>query len=427
MTEPDYPFENLTADSAEWGHWSPPLAHPPVYRVRVEGGPGGRQALATVCDGPSVFGCWERPLSGIDAGRTYLVEVLCRAETPQGDRCRQAVLVRTADERFVQHLDAVGVRDGWDVLQRTVTGEQAAEGLTLRLFSGWTPGEVRWSEARLYDVTGAEPRRAFRVAVVSGNPPDPASPAACADFYCDKLDVAASARPDIVCLPELINTVGVPKNGDFFDEPVPGPTTYRLAEKAREHGFYVGASVLERSGDRAFNAGVLIDRHGGFVGKYRKTHLPAGEGLNRGVAPGHDYPVFHTDFGKVAFMICYDGHFPEVARILALRGADLILFPNMGDNREQGALWDSVVRTRAVDNQVAVAAALNNGRSRIVSPTGAFLAETEERGAVIYADVDPVASACDFTGRPIHRRYDLLRRYDTYDTLTERTAESREE
>jgi predicted amidohydrolase len=336
------------------------------------------------------------------------------------------VLVKNDNGRFYQQLDAAGVRNGWDVLRRSFGRTEIPGGLTVRLFSGWVPGEVRWSEARLYAVTGLKAPRSFRVAVVSGNPPDPSSPADCADFYCDKLDVAASARPNIVCLPELINTTGLPASSETFKEPVPGPTTWRLAEKAREHGFYVGASVLEQSQDRAYNTGVLIDRHGGFVGKYRKTHLPAGESLGRGIAPGNDYPLFHTDFGIVSFMICHDGHFPEVARILALKGAGLILFPNMGDGREGGSLWDSVLRTRAVDSQIPIAAALNNGRSRIVSQKGVFLAETEEKGGVIWADCDPSESMCDFTGQPIHRRYDLLRRYDTFDALTGRVADLKE-
>jgi len=424
MQEPDFPFQNLMSDPDAWGEGHPPLAAPPTFRVRVDGGPSERPALVTVCESVSVFGYWSHPLEGIDPNRTYLVEVLCRADGGQ-DRFRQAVLA-TADGKFYQQLDAVGVRDGWDVLQRRLTGKEVAAGLWIRLYAGWVVGEVRWSDVRVYDVTDAPARRSYKVATVSGNPIDPSSPADCADFYCEKLDVAATARPDIVVLPELINTTKLSTPEDFA-EPIPGPTTWRLAEKAREHGFYVAASVMEQSGDRTFNTGVLIDRHGGFVGKYRKTHLPAGEGLGRGIAPGHEYPVFHTDFGKVAFMICYDGHFPEVARVLALRGADLILFPNMGDNREEGALWDSVVRTRAVDNQVTIAAALNSGRSRIVSPKGAFLAESEENDAVIWADCDPEASMTDFTGRPIHRRYDLLRRYDTFDVLTDRTADSREE
>ncbi len=426
MEELDYRFENLLADPAEWGQGYPPLAQEPVFRVRVDGGPAERQALATVCESTSLFGYWERSLTGLESDRTYTVEVLCRPEGFDASRARQAVLIAGPKERFHQQLDAAGTRDGWEVLRRSFSGSDATEGMSLRLYSGWALGEVRWSECRLYDVTDAPGNLPYKVAVVSGNPIDPGSPADCADFYCEKLDVAATSRPDIVCLPELINVKGLPDEMGLFAEPVPGPTTWRLAEKAREHGFYVAVSVREQAEDRVYNTGVLIDRHGGFVGKYRKTHLPAGEGLTKGLAPGHEYPIFHTDFGKVAFMICYDGHFPEVSRILALKGAGLILFPNMGDNRDGGAVWDSVVRTRAVDNQVAIAASLNNGRSRIVAQTGAILAESEEKGSVIWADIDPDLTISDFTGLPLGRRYDLIRRADTFGPLTQGTAENLE-
>ena len=426
MNEIDQPFENLMADPAAWSHDTPPMSGEPVFRVRVDGGPADRPSLATLCEDPARFGYWSCDLSGLDAKRDYVVEVLCRPEQVRSDIQRQAALFSAETGKFHQQLDAIGYRDGWEVLRRRIQGNEA-DGLQLRLYSGWAIGEVRWSDARVYDVTGEELPRSFRVAVVSGNPIGAESPADCADFYSEKLDVAASARPDIVCLPEYINRAGLSANGGGFAEPIPGPTSLRLAEKAREHGFYIAASIQEQVTDRCYNTGLLIDRHGGFVGKYRKTHLPAGEGLSRGVAPGHDYPVFHTDFGTVAFMICYDGHFPEVARILALRGAGLILFPNMGDNRESGAVWDSVVRTRAVDNQVVIAAALNNGRSRIVSQKGEFLAETEEKGGVIWADCDPNTTISDFTGLPLGRRYDLLRRSDTYDALTRRTAENLED
>jgi predicted amidohydrolase len=167
-----------------------------------------------------------------------------------------------------------------------------------------------------------------------------------------------------------------------------------------------------------YNTGLLIDRTGGVLGKYRKTHLPIAEGLLRGLAPGETYPVFRTDFGTVGLMICYDGHFPEVARILSLAGAEVILFPNMGDGREEGGLWESVVRTRAVDNQVHVAAAVNSGRSCIVSPRGELLSAADaEPGAVVSARCEIGSSLRDYSGRPIGRRYHQLRRVDTYEAL----------
>jgi predicted amidohydrolase len=107
-----------------------------------------------------------------------------------------------------------------------------------------------------------------------------------------------------------------------------------------------------------------------------------------------------------------------VSRLLGLQGVDVILFSNMGDSREGGTLWESVVRTRAVDNQVHIVAAVNSGRSCIVSPKGELLATTDKTpGVAAVAACDLNASLCDFTNRPIHRRYDQLRRADLFGDL----------
>ncbi|VAW18019.1 hypothetical protein MNBD_BACTEROID01-2122 [hydrothermal vent metagenome] len=79
---------------------------------------------------------------------------------------------------------------------------------------------------------------------------------------------------------------------------------------------------------------ILIDRKGQIVGKYHKTHLTVREQFIKSISPGNEYPVFRTDFGKVGLMVCYDNHFPEVARILAVKGAELIAYPSMGDGCE---------------------------------------------------------------------------------------------
>ena len=117
-------------------------------------------------------------------------------------------------------------------------------------------------------------------------------------------------------------------------------------------------------------------------------------------------------------MICYDGHYAEVPQLLGLQGAQIILFSNMGDSREGGDVWESVVRTRAVDNQVHIVAAVNSGRSCIVSPKGELLANTDRTpGAIAQATCDLNTSLCDFSKRPIYRRYDQLRRADLYGDL----------
>ena len=124
----------------------------------------------------------------------------------------------------------------------------------------------------------------------------------------------------------------------------------------------------------------------GLVGKYRKVTLPRGE-WTHGVAPGHEYPVFSTRFGKVGMMVCYDGFYPEVARQLSAHGAEIIAFPVWGCNPE-------LVRARAVENQVYVASSTytdvkNNWMiSAVFDHSGKTLAHAQEWGGVAVAEVD---------------------------------------
>jgi predicted amidohydrolase len=100
---------------------------------------------------------------------------------------------------------------------------------------------------------------------------------------------------------------------------------------AVKHDLYIVAGLLEREGPAIYNVAVLISPDGKVIGKYRKVTLPRGE-IEAGITPGRDYPVFETRFGKVGMMICYDGFFPEVARALAIQGAEVIVWPVWGCN-----------------------------------------------------------------------------------------------
>ena len=102
--------------------------------------------------------------------------------------------------------------------------------------------------------------------------------------------------------------------------------------------------LLERDGHLVYNVAVLIGPDGKVVGKYRKVCLPRGE-VEGGIAPGSEYPVFDTRFGKVGLMVCYDGFFPEVARELTNRGAEVIAWPVWGCN-------PMLARARACENHV---------------------------------------------------------------------------
>ena len=421
----ELPFADLMADLNAWKSWSPRAEVEPDFRVAAYEGPQDRPALVLSGNGrPEACGCWRLPLPGLTVGRRYMVEVLFAAESlPDPGKSVYAMLTAPSGKPglgrdFYDHLDYRGEKAGWHTMSVPFAVEGPPADLALELFLGWaTRGSVRWADARLYDVTDLEPQtHNVHMVALSGDPEAPESPAACVAFYTDRM--ASLGNADLICLPELINVAGLGLSWEELSEPIPGPTSLNLAEAARSAGSYVAASLLEREGGAIYNTGILLDRSGGLVGKYRKTHLPPNEGFLWGVTPGDEYPVFETDFGRVGYMICYDGHYPEVSRMLALAGAEVLLLSNNGDGREGGSLWEPFIRTRALDNQVHILAAVNSGRSCVVSPRGEVLAMSDRSpGSVAAATCDLAASATNYTGRPIRRRYDQMRRSNTFHPL----------
>jgi predicted amidohydrolase len=112
---------------------------------------------------------------------------------------------------------------------------------------------------------------------------------------------------------------------------------------------------------------------------YRKVYRPRGE-LEGGLTPGAGYPVFHTDFGVVGMMICYDVFFADPARALATQGAEIILMP----------IWDGydvLMKARAVENHVYLVACCYGNPSAIIDPEGRVLAEAKEEGVAV-AEID---------------------------------------
>jgi predicted amidohydrolase len=407
----------LLMDDAAWTTWSsrPELA-PRFAKEPAE----GRVQLSIAAAGDSdVCGCWVRRLPKLAAGRRYRLQVEFQtADIENPGRSVWALIAHNSQE--YAELSYRG-SDG-------ATGRFAVElkpssdlpSLELRLYFAWaSKGQVRFTRATLVDITDQEPAdMRVRLAAVSGRPVEPKSPQEAIDFYCERLDAAAAnvGGVDLVCLPEVINVDGV--SGDRWQivEPIPGPLSDRLAAKARQHRMYVAASLLEREGERLYNTGVLYDR---IVGKYRKTHPTIGEAFYKGVTPGDDYPVFDTDIGRIGYMVCYDNHYPEVARVLSLKGAQIILHSNMADNREEGSLWEPTVRTRAVDNNVHLLASCNSGRSCIVSPRGEVLAMAgKKKGEIVRAECDLSITVRNHTKRDIGERYLQLRRADTFEPLT---------
>jgi len=198
---------------------------------------------------------------------------------------------------------------------------------------------------------------------------------------------AASEDADLVVLPELANSGGGFRSREHalkLAEPLPdGPTVQSWKEAATEHGGHIVGGILEREGDRLYNSAVVIGAD--YFGRYRKTHLWDSEKLL--YEPGRELPVFDTPLGKIGVLICYDAWFPEAARALAMKGAEILCIPSnapddwVPEKQRQGGLTMLDVHTIAHANANRVFTAATNrvgdgylGRSIIVDTTGGILA-----------------------------------------------------
>lgn len=151
----------------------------------------------------------------------------------------------------------------------------------------------------------------------------------------------------------------------------------RCARLAKKYSAYVVPWDYEPLPDgRIRNSSYIIDRNGEEIGRYRKVHLTYGE-QKKGMVNGTDFPVFDLDFGRVGIMICWDNYFPESARCLGNRGAELVLYPLFGDTLNPG--WEIKLRSRAIDNGMYIASCQIDA----VSP-GAFTGLVDKSGNVLH-------------------------------------------
>ncbi len=182
-----------------------------------------------------------------------------------------------------------------------------------------------------------------------------------------------------------------------YAEPIAGPSTERMARACEELGGYCIFGMLEADGARVFNAAVLVGPDG-LIGAYRKVHLPY-LGVDMHTTPG-DRPFAVQEAGgvRIGMNICYDAAFPEVARTLAILGADLVVLPtNWPPGAECTAC--SVISARALENAVYYIAVNRVGEergfrfigmSRICDTTGETLAVSQTTDEeILYAEIDP--------------------------------------
>ena len=218
---------------------------------------------------------------------------------------------------------------------------------------------------------------------------------------------AASDGADLVALPELWSCHGLEDAYRENAEPVPGPTTDFLGKLARELGVYVvGGSILEgESGSqRLSNTSTFFNPSGEMTAVYRKIHLfdvkvSDDEYLESAtIAPGNEIVTAKAGVATLGLSVCYDLRFPELYRLLALRGAEVLAVPAAFTLHTGKDHWEILLRARAVENQAFVVAPAQwgrkangrwtYGRSTIVDPWGTVLATCPDRDGYALTPLD---------------------------------------
>jgi len=173
-------------------------------------------------------------------------------------------------------------------------------------------------------------------------------------------------------------------------ELIDGPYIRRARSLADTLNIFLLLGFLEREGSLLYNTAVLIDADGDLIGRYRKSHFAQGYAVNpEFYRPGGEFRVFATPFGLVGILICYDRQLPEPARILALKGAQLLLVPSYGSYTDENGWNTALMRTRAYENRLPLVFC-NPYQSLIISERGDLRA-VGEAGQIVYAELTTAA------------------------------------
>lgn len=166
---------------------------------------------------------------------------------------------------------------------------------------------------------------------------------------------AVSKEADLVCFPELSTAGYVLPDITRFAEPMDGPTVKRICDISEEYGVCISAGFVETDSKWKYITHILAEK-GKIVGKYRKTHL--GHNERNFFNAGDSISVFDTSFGKVGICLCWESRFPEITRVLAVKGAEIVLIPYAsgpgGETRK--TIWNKYLPTRASDDTTYVLA-----------------------------------------------------------------------
>ena len=371
---------------AGWTTWSARAETAPrcyVDALHWRGKPGS--LAVNGASNTAAHGGWRREVPGVEPGAWYRFTAYYRTDGVEHESLQ--VLAR------VDWNEATGKRAGkpdyvykarregeWTKLTTEAPAPAKASAAVLELFLSNSPqGTVWWDDISFERIDAPAPRPVI-IATVNLRPQSTKSAAASVKRFIETIEKSAPAKTDVILLPEGITVIGTGKQYVDVAETIPGPTTITLGEVAKKRNTYIVAGIYEREAHVVYNTSVLIDRNGNVAGKYRKVYLPSGE-VEGGLTPGNSYPVFETDFGTVGMMICYDVFFPDPARALVNRGAEIVLMPIWGGDLTLG-------KARAIENRVFLATSGYDYPTQVMDPDGEVLALAAKDGEVAVTTID---------------------------------------
>lgn len=277
--------------------------------------------------------------------------------------------------------------------------------------------------------------RCVRVAALQLPPPEGDTPDPIRQSNLDHalayIDEAGQRGCDIACLPEVFSTYGA----TFPSwETVPGSVIEAIGKAAARWRTYVIAPVAGIVDGVRRNTAVILGRDGSLVGQYFKVHLTQPE-LDAGYIPGDELPVFDLDFGRIGIMTCLDNSFPETARTLAVKGAEIVFFPHVQSGYGEVG-WMAQLISRAIDSSIYLVPVTFGvgrdqpwmpgtimGRSGVIGQDGETLVSAGRLPGVASTEVDLDQRRwvrCVGVVGPSDYRYHAMwrRRPDTYGALT---------
>jgi len=384
---------------AGWQTHAPRAEISPAFSYHANGGTDGQGCFEIVADGrPGQDGAWTKTFGG-QGGQFYRFSARYFASRVTVPRRSIVAKITWQDSagRLVQGPGGDKARPefpmikkgqsaaAWGEIADTYLVPEKATQALVELHLRWqASASVQWSAISLKPVTKPA-GRIVRLGAVHFRPRGGKTAAENRQMFAPLIAEAGRKNVDLLCLPESLTYCGTGLSFAEIAEPIPGPSTEYFGKLSQTHQLYLVAGLTERTSTVLYNTSVLLGPDGKLVGSYRKVCLPREE-IESGITPGTEYPVFNTAFGKVGMMICWDVHFPEVARQLANNGAEIIAMPIWGGN-------PTLARARAIENQIHLVTSTYTERAHwmitaIFGHRGEVLDQTKAWGTLAIAEVD---------------------------------------